>query len=512
MTARRLPSGWSEATLADVVQVTRPRKKPQDNAALPFIGMEDVESQTMRLLRTQPAAAMKSQAVHFLPGDVLYGRLRPYLNKVLAPNFEGLASAEFIPMTPRDGISADFIALRLNASDFVQFASHLNEGDRPRVDWPGIRTFGILVPPKGEQARIVEAIESYLSRLDDAVASLKRAQARLKAYRASVLKAAAEGRLVPTEAALARAENRDYEPADVLLKRILAERRRRWEEVELAKLIAAGKAPKDERWKAKYVEPESPDVAALPELPAGWTWTTLAQLTVDIGQGWSPQCEKRPATGTEWGVIKTTAVQPLRFLQDENKALPAALSPEQALELRAGDLLITRAGPRVRVGICCLVRTTRQGLMLCDKVYRVKVSPLVSGSYLEKALNSPFALAKIEALKTGISDSGLNLTQERFLGTPVPLPPAAEQARIDESVDEQLTTADVAGLSASTNAQRAARLRQGILQWAFGGVLTDRHQCDEPADQLLARIRATMAPPNARPRTGLAAPGAANSV
>lgn len=81
-----------------------------------------------------------------------------------------------------------------------------------------------------EQQRIVETIDSYLTRLDNAVASLERVQAKLKAYRASVLKAAVEGRLVPTEVSLARAEKRDYEPAEVLLARILKERRRRWEE------------------------------------------------------------------------------------------------------------------------------------------------------------------------------------------------------------------------------------------------------------------------------------------
>ena len=68
-----------------------------------------------------------------------------------------------------------------------------------------------------------------------------------------------EGRLVPTEASLARAEKRAYESAEVLLARILKERRRRWEEAELAKLKAAGKTPKDDKWKAKYEEPVAPD-------------------------------------------------------------------------------------------------------------------------------------------------------------------------------------------------------------------------------------------------------------
>ena len=98
------------------------------------------------------------------------------------------------------------------------------------------------MPPLREQQRIVEAIESYFTRLDDAVATLERVQRNLKRYRASVLKAAVEGRLVPTEAALAEQEGRDYEPASVLLERILTERRRRWAE--------SGK-------KGKYQEPSA---------------------------------------------------------------------------------------------------------------------------------------------------------------------------------------------------------------------------------------------------------------
>ena len=86
------------------------------------------------------------------------------------------------------------------------------------------RSHSVVVPPVQEQHRIVEAIESYFTRLDDAVATLERVQRNLNRCRASVLKAAVDGRLVPTEAELARAEGRDYESASVLLERFKAER------------------------------------------------------------------------------------------------------------------------------------------------------------------------------------------------------------------------------------------------------------------------------------------------
>ena len=75
---------------------------------------------------------------------------------------------------------------------------------------------------------------------------------------------------MPTEAELARTEGREYEPADQLLTRILKERRTTWEAEQLAKMEAQGKAPKDDKWKAKYKEPAGPDTSELPELPEGW--------------------------------------------------------------------------------------------------------------------------------------------------------------------------------------------------------------------------------------------------
>ena len=121
-----------------------------------------------------------------------------------------------------------------------------------------------VLAPRREQDRIVAEIEKQFSRLDAATAALKRVQANLKRYRASVLKAACEGRLVPTEAELARKEGRDYEPADKLLERILRERRARWEADTLAKMIASGKPPKDGHWKQKYKEPVAPHMTNYP--------------------------------------------------------------------------------------------------------------------------------------------------------------------------------------------------------------------------------------------------------
>ena len=268
-----------------------------------------------------------------------------------------------------------------------------------------VRQLSFPCPVRAEQRSIVAEIEKQFTRLDAGVAALRRVQANLKRYRASILKAACEGRLVPTL---------------------------------------------------------SP-----------WPQSSIEIVIDSLEQGWSPKCDSVPASSPEeWAVIKTTAIQPMRYLEKENKRLPRALKPRGQHELQPGDLLVTRAGPRARVGITCLVRRTRPKLMLCDKAYRLRCKNKVADpAFLELALNSPSVLDAIEGLKSGISDSGLNLTQQRFRELMVPLPPLAEQLRIVAEVDRRLSVLDELEALVSANLQRATRLRQSILQRAFAGEL-----------------------------------------
>lgn len=165
-----------------------------------------------------------------------------------------------------------------------------------------------------------------------------------------------------------------------------------------------------------------------------WETAPLGTLLKTLDQGWSPQCLNRPkGDAAEWAVIKTTAIQALEFKAAENKALPTTLKSRPNLSIEPGDLLITRAGPRTRVGISCLVRKCPPQLMLCDKAYRMRVDPSkVLDEYLELVLNSPQVLNVIESMKTGTSDSGMNLTQKGLLTMAVSLPRLGEQRRIVE--------------------------------------------------------------------------------
>ena len=199
----------------------------------------------------------------------------------------------------------------------------------------------------------------------------------------------------------------------------------------------------------------------------------ISDCILEMGQGWSPKCEKdNTIDNNKWAVIKTSAIQPFNFLYEENKVLPEHLLPREKHELEIGDVLITRAGPKNRCGVCCMVRKTKSKLLNCDKVYRIKVNTeIIMPEYLECVLNSPEFIKEINLCKTGGNDSGLNLTQERFLTIQIPVPELEIQRKLINEIEAHLSVCDKIEQIVNESLQKAESLRQSILKQAFEGKL-----------------------------------------
>ena len=213
--------------------------------------------------------------------------------------------------------------------------------------------------------------------------------------------------------------------------------------------------------------------AVLNETMKTTNYVFVGDVIEELGQGWSPKCCNEPSINdNEWAVIKTTAIQPCSFIENENKKLPENLEPRQKHELKAGDILITRAGPKIRVGVCCLIKKVRPRLINCDKAYRIVLrKSIINAQYFEYVINSPTCVRKIDELKTGISDSGVNLTQNRFFDLQIPLPHLPEQQRIVEEIETRLSQAVAAETRIAEALQKTEALRQSILKKAFSGEL-----------------------------------------
>jgi len=338
-------------------------------------------------------------------------------------------------------------------------------GSETLSDWE------VELPPLAEQRRIVEATESYFSRLDDAVATLERVQRNLKRYRASVLKAAVEGRLVPTEAELARAEGRDYEPASVLLDRILAERRRRWHESGA---------------RGKYQEPAPPDTTNLPTLPEGWCWAKIDAVgDVQLGRQRAPRHHNGPYMRP---YLRVANVFEDRI--DTSDVMEMNFSPAEyeTYRLVPKDILLNEGQSPHLVGRPAMYRGEVPGACFQNTLVRFRAVPALDADYalivFRAQLHSQRYL-RIAKITTNIAHLGA----ERFSDVEFPLPPLAEQRRIVSSVQETLSLTTATDRTLDAVMRRCARLRQAILKWAFEGKLADQDPDDEPASVLVERIR-----------------------
>jgi type I restriction enzyme S subunit len=466
---------------------------PADFPNEPYLGLDDIEAHTTRLLGSKSSESMKSTAKRFYPGDVLYSRLRPYLNKVWLADRTGLCSSEFIVIPSNADVDGAFLKYRLNAMDFVSFANSLNAGDRPRVDFDQIGVFHLPPFSLQYQKRIVAKIEELFSELEAGEASLRKARRQLGVYRQSLLKQAFEGKLTQKW----RTQNPDkLESPASLLARIQSERDSRHEQLlqEWTTAVKEWESAETEEKrppKPQKLTPISESIAVFDTtLPKSWASLNLSQFVLELGQGWSPKCENREAQGDEWSVIKTTAIQFSNFDPSANKALPKHLPPRRWLGLRTGEILITRAGPRSRCGVVCRVRGDHPRLMICDKAYRlVLFEGATRSEFVELLLCSPAATAAIEKLKTGINDSGVNITQNAFLQLALPIPPLPEQQEIVRILDEQFEAIERNERELDAALQRSEALRQSILKKAFSGRLVPQDPADESASALLARLR-----------------------
>ncbi|WP_018718003.1 restriction endonuclease subunit S [Arhodomonas aquaeolei] len=186
----------------------------------------------------------------------------------------------------------------------------------------------------------------------------------------------------------------------------------------------------------KGLNPDAPmkdsGIEWLGEIPAHWVIVRLRHLTEKIEQGWSPQCQNRPANIGEWGVLKVGCVNGDAYDETENKALPVELSPKERYEIRQGDILISRANTRELLGSATLVDKTQSKILLCDKLYRLETRDNIDNGFLVRVLRSVPSRFQYEREGTGTSGSMQNIGQDTLKDLTFACPPAEEQREIDQ--------------------------------------------------------------------------------
>lgn len=271
-------------------------------------------------------------------------------------------------------------------------------------------------------------------------------QRALDQLKQTILQLAVMGKLVPQDST--------DEPASALLERIAEEK---------AQLI------KDKKIKKQKPLPSISDDEKPFDLPEGWEWCKLQSLISLMDAGWSPACPPEPSPSDDkWGVLKTTAVQSMEYWGHENKVLADTKEPRPQYEVKSGDILITRAGPKNRVGVSCLVQSTRPKLMISDKIIRFHLAEVgMCERYISLCLNAGATAEFLERSKSGMAESQMNISQDKLKVAPIPLCPIDEQERIVAKVDQLMALCDQLKDRLATAQQTQNHLADALVERAL---------------------------------------------
>ncbi len=446
MTVSTSITSWKKAPLGDVVDILDSRRIPVNSeernkrvGEVPYYGATGQVGWIDRHLFDEELILLGEDGAPFLDS----AKPKAYLirGKSWVNNHAHV-------LRGKPGLLNSFLLYQLNCIDYRPFVSGTT---RLKLPQGPMKQIPLLLPEENEQRKIVAEIEKQFTRLEVGVAGLRRVQANLKRYRATVLKAACEGKLVPTEAELTREEGRIYETGAQLLERILTERRKKW------------------NGKGKYKEPARADTTNLQPLPEGWTWVTMDSIIVSGPQNgvYLP----KDYYGRGHPILRIDDYQDgwVRN-RDELNRVAADLDIIKTYQLRSGDLVINRVNSPTHLGKCLIVRDVLAPALFESNMMRAVLSAFIHARYAEFYLRSVNGRSRLNSnAKWAVNQASIN--QQDVKLTPLPLPPLAEQQRIVAEVERRLSVVEELEAVVNANLQRATRLRQSILQRAFEGKL-----------------------------------------
>lgn len=411
-----------------------------ERGTIPWVSPKDMKVQEITSSEDQIAkAALKEGRASLLPeGAVLVVTRSGILSHTLPVATTRLPvtiNQDLKALIPRSGVLPTYVAYALRcAARRILDACSKHGTTVASIDTNALLDFRIpLTNLQGQQATVAE-IEKQFSRLDEAVASLERAKANLARYKAAILKAAVEGRLVPTEASLSRLSGSPFENGDTLLTNVLQER------------------PK--HWPGRYKPPVVADPSVKPKtLASGWTVVALDSLLREpLRNGHSAKATNDPR-GLR--AFTLSAVTEGDFSVHNTKRTVADAAKVARLWAEPGDLFIEMSNTPELVGTARLYEGPRDFAFFPDLVIRARISSAILVRYLEITLQADSGRQYFKARAQGISGSMPKIDQAVIERFPIPLPPLAEQRRIVAEVDRLMSLARATPRPSSTPPSQA---------------------------------------------------------
>jgi type I restriction enzyme, S subunit len=476
-----LPSGWCLSTVTDAcIKVIDCHNKtaPYTSSGIKLLRTSNIRNGSINFDNIkyvdQPTYEFWSRRCPPEPGDILFTREAPMAEVGMIPLGETICMGQRMMLLRADNqnLLIKYLLYALQTPSIRKYADKVAVGAGVKhLRVKDVENLPILISPLNEQHRIVAKIEALKARSARVKESLSTILALLDQFRQSVLAAAFRGDLT----AEWREQNPDVGPAEVLLEKIRAERRRKWEEAELAKMKASGKVPLFDKWKEKYKEPETIDDSQLPELPDGWCWAKFEDVATIASKLVQPSdypdyphiapdnIEKGSGKLLEYKTIKEDAVTSAKHL------------------FYPGQILYSKIRPYLSK--CVLINF--EGLCSADMY---PIDSHVNTKFLFYYILSD-AFVELIQKESGSRVVLPKANQQQVYAIPVPLPPLEEQIMIARKIDKLLIYKDSIKTIVSEHIKEINQLDQSILSQAFSGNLVPQDPNDEPASVLLERIR-----------------------
>ncbi len=474
----KLPEGWVDTQLGNIVDYGKATKSVLSdvNDDTWVLELEDIEKESSKLLSTIRAGErpFKSTKNSFKKGDVLYGKLRPYLNKIIIAEEDGVCTTEIIPLSAEPSCCNKYIFYWLKSSTFLGYVNDVSYG----VNMPRLGTAdGLKAPsrlaPLAEQKIIAEKLDTLLAQVDSTKARLEKIPKILKRFRQAVLAAAVSGKLT-----LAWRENNEVsESAKELLTHWINSREQKFTKTQ--KILLENN--KIKRMKV-FPTPTPADMVTGEKLivPMNWEIVSVSQIADCLDNQRVP-VKKEHRTTSE-------GIYPYFGANGEVDRVDDFIFDGDFVLVTEDETFYGRTKPiAYRFTGKCWVN---------NHVHILSAPTKAANDYLCYAL----MYYKIIPWLTGTTGRA-KLTQGALNSLPIGLPPEEEINEIVRRVEQLFAYADTIEKQVNNALNRVNSLTQSILAKAFRGELTVQWRAENPelisgensAAALLEKIKAERA-------------------
>ena len=444
-----VPEVWRRVALGDVVDARYGRG----------FAMKDLTPEGYPVFGANGQVGFYSEYTHEHPEVLLTcrGATCGTVNVSLPKSF--VTSNSFV-VTPRsaDVLDKEFLRYALESADRSKFITGTAQ---PQVTLANFNPYEILLPPIADQRRIVSRITALRAMSSRARSSLNAVPQLLEKLRQSILASAFRGDLTKDW----RAKNKNVEPASVLLDRIRAERRKKWEQSELAKMKSRGTPRTGDRWRARYPQPTPAPTEGLAELPPGWCWASVGELLADgLANGRSV-----PTDDGGFPVLRLTALRNGQIDIKERKGGAWSAADAAPFLVQKDDFLVSRGNGSLNlVGRGGLVQEIPDAVAFPDTLIRIRAHSLVDRRYLAMVWTSRIIRRQIEAAAK--TTAGIFKVSQADLETiAVPIPEVGEQRVITQLLQSRLTVVHSLEQTLDAGRKFALHLDRAVLGKAFAG-------------------------------------------